>query len=128
MNAAGKTPTSQVTSFSDVATTDWYAGYVSLAVTEKIISTTQTTFRPNDTITRAEVAKILVGVFGYTPSTRSSTFIDVETTSDLSKYIETAKEKEFFTGQKTAKGIIFRPNDNITRAEIAKVVALAFKL
>ena len=45
-------------SFSDILRTDWYAPYAEYARSHGIISPAQT-FRPNDSISRAEVAKIL---------------------------------------------------------------------
>jgi hypothetical protein len=117
------------TTFNDVSSTAWYAPYVSLALKQGVISAKNTNFRPNDTITRGEVAKILVGVFGVSPQADAMSFFDVDSTSDLAKYIETTKSLGIFQGQKNAAGkLIFRPNDAITRAEIAKVVVTGFGL
>lgn len=128
MNAAGWKTTTNTTVFKDVASSEWYAPYVSLALSKGIISNKNTNFRPNDTISRAEAAKIIVGIFGGNTANRKITFADVDASSDLAKYIETAKELGFFSGQLIDGKLKFRPNDSITRAEISKVVVKAFSL
>ena len=47
------------TSFVDVTESSWYAPYVAYAIKNNLINTTLKNFRPNDTITREEVIKIL---------------------------------------------------------------------
>lgn len=114
--------------FEDVMTDTWYAPYVALATSRGIITSKNTYFRPNDTITRAEAAKIIVGVLGVSLANNDTSFADVDPYSDLTPYIETAKNFGFFTGQMIDGELRFRPNDPITRAEIAKVVVNAFNL
>lgn len=60
-NSAGWRTASASTPFDDVPENAWYAPYVSYALSNGIISNADN-FRPNDTVTRAEVAKILIGV------------------------------------------------------------------
>jgi hypothetical protein len=129
MNAAGwNIGTVSTTVFTDVASDAWYAPYVSLALAKGIISDKNTTFRPDDIISRAEVAKIMIGIFGVSVQSKTTSFSDVDVTSDLAKYIEAAKDLGFFSGQLFEGKLLFRPNDSITRAEIAKVIANAFRL
>lgn len=114
--------------FSDVATNIWYAPYVSLALSKGMIQSA-TRFRPNDTITRAEVTKILTLALGVTITEPTSmTYSDVSASLSLAKYIEAATFLNIFSGQVVAGRRIFRPSDPITRAEIAKVVVNTFKL
>ena len=114
--------------FSDVATNVWYAPYVSLALSKGMIQSS-TRFRPNDTITRAEVTKILTLALGVTViEPTAMTYSDVSRTMSLAKYIEAATALSIFSGQVVAGRRIFRPSDPITRAEIAKVVVNTFKL
>ena len=129
VNAAGlgKFATGTTSSFSDVSADSWYAPYVSFAVSKGIISK-NAQFRPNDTITRAEIAKILVNVLGADTRNTQTTFTDTDPASDLTKYIATAQSLGIFSGQMIDGQLRFRPNDSITRAEIAKVVVKAFKL
>jgi hypothetical protein len=113
--------------FRDVASSDWFAPYAVYAATNGVISN-GTRFRPNAQISRAEIAKILVNALGYPISLEASAFFsDVDGTTSLSPYIQTAKHYGIFDGQQNADGTwIFRPNDPITRAEIAKTVMDAF--
>ncbi len=86
-------------------------------------------FRPNDSITRAEASKILTVALGVTISEPTTmTYVDVSRTMSLAKYVEAVTFLNIFSGQIRAGQRIFRPNDSITRAEIAKVVAKAFGL
>lgn len=129
MNAAGwKTTSTGTVTFHDVAKDAWYTPYVSLALSRNIVSDKNVNFRPNDTISRAEAAKIIVGIFGASTANAQTAFADVDPSSDLAKYVETAKILGFFSGQTINGKLNFRPNDSITRAEIAKVIANAFKL
>lgn len=129
MNAAGwKTTATGTNIFEDVPTDSWYAPYVSLALSKGIISDKNTNFRPNDTISRAEASKIIVGIFGTNIINSKTSFSDVDESSDLAKYIETAKNLGFLSGQVIDGKLKFRPNDSITRAEIAKIVVKAFNL
>ena len=114
--------------FDDVETDDWYAPYVSIALSHGIISSTNRDFNPDDDISRAEVAKIIVGAFGADTSDTHATFADVDTSSEFSGYIETAKNLGFLSGQMINGQLVFRPHDPITRAEIAKIIAQAFHL
>ena len=86
-----------------------------------------TRFRPNDPITRAEVSKILTTALDVTVSEPvNMSYVDVSRTMSLAKYVEAATTLGIFSGQMRAGLRIFRPNDSITRAEIAKVVVNAF--
>jgi N-acetylmuramoyl-L-alanine amidase len=83
-------------------------------------------FRPNDSITRAEAAKILVSVKRLIlAKTGNTAFGDVDNSSELAVYIKTAHEAKIFSGQTIDGKLIFRPNDSITRAEAAKVIISA---
>lgn len=122
IDPAGATP------FRDVDANSWYAPYISYALSKNIVTDKNINFRPNDSISRAEAAKIIVGIFGVSVANTNITFSDVDANSDLTRYIETAKTLGFFSGQVANGKLYFRPYDAITRAEIAKVVVLAFKL
>jgi N-acetylmuramoyl-L-alanine amidase len=86
-------------------------------------------FRPNDPISRAEATKILVAALGAkVDADIHITFVDVNPNSDLTKYVETARLLGILSGQIINGTLHFRPNDPITRAEIAKVVVNSFGL
>lgn len=81
------------------------------------------TFRPDDTITRAEGALVLTRIFGLkTSSTKITTkFSDIdETYYEAQKAITVASEYGIINGYEDGK---YRPNDKMTRAEFMKIIA-----
>ena len=112
--------------FADVKSTHTLSKFIALAAKKGLVNKDAKNFRPDDTITRAEAMKILVGVLGadVVTDTTPGTFADVVKTSDLAKFVNKAKALGIISGQ----GSKFRPNDSMSRAEIAKVVVNAFKL
>lgn len=94
-----------------------------------MITGTRIHFDPNDQITRAEAAKILMTAPGVQINEPNNIiFRDLDPTSDLNKYIEVARSMGILSGQIINGELRFRPNDAITRAEIAKIVVNAFHL
>lgn len=115
--------------FDDVRDNSWYAQYVSLALSKGMINGDLNSFRPDYTITRAEATKIIMIALWVTISEPTAvTFVDTSINSDLTKYIEAAAYLNILSGQMINGKKVFRPNDSITRAEIAKIVANAFGL
>lgn len=81
-------------------------------------------FAPSREINRAEFAKLVVEaslVKKYTPLEPS--FIDVSPTDWFYTYVETAKREGWIAGYPDG---LFRPAEQINRAEIAKILTLAF--
>lgn len=119
------------TPFSDVAKDAWYTPYVSTALKKGIISDKSDKFRPDDRITRAEVAKILASVLELLPSEGSENlgvFSDVAQDSEFAVPVSSLYGRGLFSGQLSGERRIFRPSDSITRAEIAKVTSIGFEL
>ncbi len=115
--------------FDDVTSSHSLGLFVANAVKKGIVDATSDLFRPDDSITRAEAMKILMNVLDEgVLDTEESSFSDVDPSLDLAKYIEAAAEMGIVSGQEIDGKTYFRPNDSITRAEIAKVLANAFKL
>src|SRR5439155_18199129 len=81
------------------------------------------TFKPSNTATRAQVAKVIVLAFGL-PLEPAGTqhFSDVPADSPLFMYIETAYSRGILSGY--ADGT-FKPNAGVTREEIARMVIQA---
>jgi hypothetical protein len=108
-------------SFSDVPTTDPFYQYVETAYSRGIISGySDGTFRPQNNVTRGQLTKIIVLAEGWPlldPPT--PTFSDVPRTDPFYGYIETAYNRGIITGY--ADGT-FRPGNNATRGQIAKIV------
>ena len=82
-------------------------------------------FKAEKSVTRSEVAKMVVLAAGYTPKTvTKSSFSDVPM-DVMTGYIERAVELGFMSPTATGK---FSPYVPIKRDEMSKVLALAFKL
>ncbi|EKE28490.1 MAG: S-layer protein [uncultured bacterium (gcode 4)] len=80
-------------------------------------------FRPNDSISRAEAASILIKLSNLTivKSSSNSEFADVH--EDWMKpFVSTAQSLWIFNWQNISWELMFRPDDPITRAESAKVI------
>lgn len=70
-----------VGAFSDVKQTDWFADSVAWAVNKKITAgTSETTFSPNDTCTRAQILTFLWRAVGSPKTGITNPFKDVKTT------------------------------------------------
>ncbi len=113
--------------FSDIASNAWYKDYVSALIARKIVGGyANGQFRPNNKVTRGEFAKMICIAMGWTlinPSDAS--FSDSLRDNWSYQYIETAKSHGAISG--LGDGSV-RPNKNITRAEIAKIIATTLNL
>ncbi len=113
--------------FSDVPSSAWYKGSIDTLVSKDIIGGyADGKFRPNEDVSRAEFAKMICLAMDWeliNPATPS--FKDISQNSWSYKYIETAKAHGIIGGY--ANGL-FKPDKNITRAEIAKIVSGTLKL
>src|SRR5205814_7330124 len=85
------------------------------------------TFRPYNLTTRGQLSKIVVLAQGwplYTPT--APTFSDVGTTHAFYSYIETAYSRQVISGYTCGPNCLeFRPGNNITRAQLTKIIVLA---
>ncbi|MEA3304645.1 MAG: S-layer homology domain-containing protein, partial [Patescibacteria group bacterium] len=120
-------PASAATTFNDDSSIPtWAQGAVQALADEAIISGYEDgSFHPNDTVTRAQFAKIIVlAADGITIDEDStSSFSDVEGDFWGVKYIEAAKTAGIVNGN--ADGT-FAPNAAVNRAAAAKMISLAF--
>lgn len=116
-NAPDKTPS---VSFTDLPTTHWAYNYIAEMVNRKVISGyPDGKFRPNNTITRAEFAKIMITASGITAKkVNYSSFSDIPATNWASPFVESVKD--YMTGYRTANGqYIFNPSAPATREDVA---------
>jgi hypothetical protein len=113
--------------FSDVPANAWYRDHVSRLVSLKVTSGYPNgTFGPNRTITRAEFAKMICLAMGWQASSPAkASFGDVAKKHWANGYVEIAKARGVIGGY---AGALFMPEKNITRAEIAKIIATTLKL
>lgn len=110
--------------FTDLSSARWASDAINgLAKAGVINGVTDTRFAPNDTVTRAQFAKMLMGTFGLTASTyTTSSFADVATSAWYFDAVETAYNLGIINGVEDG---IFAPDALITRQDMAVMVARA---
>lgn len=79
-------------------------------------------FKPKNQVTRAELAKMLVEVFGLTSTEGAAKFKDVQTDKWYAKYIPLVSAAGLMIGTEGE----FRPNEPATREEAAYALATAY--
>ncbi|MCL2437315.1 MAG: S-layer homology domain-containing protein, partial [Clostridiales bacterium] len=110
---------SQQNQFSDVHTNQWFNNAVSTMANANIVNgNPDGTFRPNDSITRAEFAAMLARFFDGVTPTGQNTFTD---TSGhwAENYINMLADFGWVQGDGSGR---FNPNGQMTRAEAAAIV------
>ncbi|WP_339175229.1 N-acetylmuramoyl-L-alanine amidase [Solibacillus sp. FSL R5-0691] len=118
------------TSFADVPSSNGAYNEINYLVNAGVIKgyteNGQTLYKPNAHVTRGQAAKMVVVATNNKPLTvTKSSFSDVTLGTELSGYVESAVELGFFSEQSKGK---FGPNTPLTREEMSKVLAIAFKL
>lgn len=122
--------------FSDVSEDDWFAPYINTAAYYGFINGYDDgTFKPNDTINRAETAKVLVGTiakmltdpeyFLGSAATWTNPFVDVYTTAWYYEYFMQGYTAGAITGSLNEDGYTYgNPGGNTTRGAAAKIVQI----
>jgi len=82
----------------------------------------ESVFAPDDTVTRAEFAVLVTRVMGLSAAEYENSFFDVISEDWYSGYVQAAKSAGYMNGSDG----LFRPNDPISREEIAKVIVAAY--
>ncbi len=92
-------------------------------------------YRPANNVTRAQLAKIASGAAGYTNPATGQTFADVPSTSPFYTVIERIAARGIVAGYpcgsageacNAAQQPYFRPNNPVTRGQMAKIAATTF--
>jgi hypothetical protein len=111
--------------FEDTAN-HWAKNFIATAAANGIVSGySDTTFGPNDHITREQMAVMIVKAAKLVES-QGKTFVDTDTVSDWAKNaVVTASGKNIISGYPDNT---FRPKNNATRAEAATVIIKSLKL
>ena len=123
---AAVVPTSAETSFKDMAETSPYAEAVTFLKAENIITGyADQTFRAAENISRQHVISILNKLVDLEPVREAKTFVDVPSTHPYYGAIQQAYRAGIIDGDSQNK---FNPNAPITRAQVAKILALALNL
>ncbi|MFA4815409.1 MAG: S-layer homology domain-containing protein [Candidatus Gracilibacteria bacterium] len=107
--------------FSDVSEGDWFFDYVSTAVSLGIIQGYDDgTFKPEQTVNRAEAIKMLLAAAGLeTSMPTSAAFLDTPVTEWFSGYATYAKTWNIQPPQTDG---LWHPEEAITRANLAEMV------
>ena len=108
------------TGFSDVDADDWFAASAVYARDNGIMNgTSATTFNPNGTTSRGQIAAILYRAAGSPAASGGTDFSDVAETAYYASAVRWAAANGVVTGY--ADGT-FRPNDPITRQQLAAIL------
>ena len=114
------------TSFADVSSTDWFAGYVGALSAKEVLKGYDGKFNPNAPITRQDAACVIYRLMStLLTSTSSSAFADA---SDISAYAKDAVASLRAAGIVNGSENKFLPLSNITRGEAAVMFSNALNV
>jgi len=118
---------STCTDFSDLSDTHWAYDAVQWMVGKGIISGyPDNTFKPSNTVTRAEFAVIMVNALNLPMKVpEKETFIDMPKDNWAYSHVESAKY--YLTGFRTSQGDRFWPNRESVREDMAVALVKAMK-
>ena len=118
------TVTENAISFNDIdSVKEWAGQHIAVAAAKGIIDgRADGEFVPNDYVTRAEFAKLIVKVFNLEDDTATEPFVDVNDSDWFTPYVAAAAKAGIVNGRTDTE---FAPNATITRAEMATMVARA---
>lgn len=114
-------------SFSDIASVEAWAGREIQVVAAKgaIEGKAAGRFAPQDKVTRAEFAKMLIRALDLDNGSATESFDDVKASDWHAPYVAAAANLKIINGRSASK---FDPNATITRAEMATMIARALKV
>ena len=113
-------PTEYDIAFSDVDSSSWYYDYVIAASSNGIVGGADGMFRPNDTITREEMCKMLVIASGNTAEEAELTFTDKDRIGDwATTYVAKAVSMGLMNGMDDGS---FNPKGNALREQAFAVI------
>jgi hypothetical protein len=111
-------------SFNDIQT-HWAKTQIELLSSKLIVNgTTSSTFAPNEKITRAEFAALLVRALGLTSNGTSISFKDVAATDWYAASAQIAAQFKLITGYEDGT---FKPNQIISREQMSVMAARALQ-
>lgn len=116
--------------FIDVSLREWYATFIATAKAEKMVSGYKdNSFKPNVSINRAEALKIIVeGAKAQLSETIGNMiFSDVKNTDWFAGYVQYGQKNNIISGYKENGTVLFKPGNNITRAEAVKIIIETIK-
>jgi hypothetical protein len=126
--------------FTDVPTTNIFYQYIETLYNAHIIggyttgcSTGNPCFKPNSNVTRGQLSKMASLAFGFNEAVSGQTFQDVPPSSIFYTYIQRLNGRGIINGYACGNPEpcvppdnrpYFRPNNNITRGQLAKIIDL----
>ncbi|HYP39628.1 MAG TPA: FG-GAP-like repeat-containing protein, partial [Chloroflexia bacterium] len=133
---AGSTPTVCAVAFTDVPLNHtFYASIKCLACNGILSGYSDGTFRPNNDITRGQIAKVVSNAAGFNDSPGTQIYEDVPASNTFYAWINRLSRRGHMGGYNcgtvpsepcgSANSPYFRPNANATRGQLAKIVASA---
>jgi len=112
--------------FKDVKSDAWYQNDLQTLANMKVISGYEDgRFMPNKSVTRAEFVSMLARLQGIDKAKAQASFSDLKDAAWAKNAISIALEKGWVSGYKDNT---FRPNQAVSRAEAAAILAKAYKL
>ncbi|WP_413367908.1 alpha/beta fold hydrolase [Lysinibacillus sp. 3P01SB] len=119
-------PVNAESSFKDVAASSSYSEAISYLKAEGIITGYgDGTFRPFETISRQHILSILDKMLDLPPIREAKAFTDVPASHPYYNAIQNAYQAGIINGYQDAT---FKPDAPVTRAQMAKILTLAFEL
>ena len=119
----------RTTAFTDVKKGDWYYSYVTYLEELGYLPNYSGEFKPNQNITRGEFIKLTFEAGGLEFSMKRPNFTDLDKNHPYYKEIVFASGTGIVTGYNNGDGTMsFKPDGEITRAEIATVVNRILKI
>ncbi len=142
---ADPVPSTQQT-FEDVPPGSTFWSYIELLVGRGIISgypcggagepciapANRPYFRPNNNVTRGQLSKIVSGAAGYQETPTGQAFVDIPPSHPFYLYVERIAARGTISGYpcggagEPCPGVYFRPGNNATRGQMAKIAAQTF--
>lgn len=122
--------------FSDVTQSSTFYPYVMCLVGRGVISGySDGTFRPGNDVTRGQIAKVVSNSAGFSEAVGSQSFADVPPSSTFYDYVGRLGARGYIGGYACGGAgepclaplnlPYFRPNANVTRGQLSKIVAEA---
>ena len=124
--AVTKAETKTFTDVRDIPTHHFYEAVMKYTAAGMMNGYADGTFKPGQNITRQDAAKLLALVLDLDlEKTDNPNFKDVSKNHPYYKYIAALVEEGIISGYEDNT---FRPNDSLTRAQMAKILVLGFEL
>lgn len=121
--------TARNTAFTDIKNTEWYYSYITYLEELGYLPNYSGEFKPNQNITRGEFIKLCFEAGGLDFSMKRPKYVDLNKEHPYYKEIVFASGTGIVTGYNNANGTMsFKPDGEITRAEIATIVNRILKI